>query len=222
MRYTTRPLSGWDGTRTPADQRRSRWTFKASWSSTLELLERELAYLDAGDVVLEVDIREQDLRLDGSPRANAREPQDPAVRLSFESKHGPLIYQCDSVDFWQHNVRSIALGLEALRAVDRYGITRRAEQYTGWRQIGGGPAIVTDAPMTRAAAAETLARYSIGYANPSGDALAAETRAILDNPSRLTTAARLAQRSAHPDTGGTAEAFQKVQAAIAVLRGDRP
>ncbi|MDQ2624973.1 MAG: hypothetical protein M3Y20_07420 [Actinomycetota bacterium] len=157
MRYTTRPLSGWDGPRTPAGQRRSRWTFKASWSDTLDLLERELRHLDACDVVLEADFREQDLRLDGMPRASARQPEDPAVKISFTSKHGPLVYASDSCAFWQHNVRSIALGLEALRAVDRYGITRRAEQYSGWRQLGSGSSIVTDAPMDRERAAVVLA-----------------------------------------------------------------
>jgi hypothetical protein len=44
-----------------------------------------------------------------------------------------LVYATDACDFWQHNVRSIALGLEALRAVDRYGISRRGEQYAGYR-----------------------------------------------------------------------------------------
>ena len=32
-----------------------------------------------------------------------------------------------------HNLRSIALGLKALRAVDRYGVSRRGEQYAGFR-----------------------------------------------------------------------------------------
>ena len=49
---------------------------------------------------------------------------DPAKRL---------VYATDCCDFWQHNLRSIALGLEALRAVDRYGISRRGEQYAGFR-----------------------------------------------------------------------------------------
>lgn len=49
---------------------------------------------------------------------------DPAKRL---------VYATDVCDFWQHNVRSIALGLQSLRAVDRYGISRRGEQYAGFR-----------------------------------------------------------------------------------------
>lgn len=44
-----------------------------------------------------------------------------------------LVYATDACEDWRHNVRSIALGLEALRAVDRYGITRKGEQYAGFR-----------------------------------------------------------------------------------------
>lgn len=223
MRYTTRPLSGWDGPRTPHPDRRSRYAFRASWADTLELLERELRYLDARDLVLEADFREQDLRLDGMPRSNAREPIDPGVRLSFESKHGPLIYQCDSVDHWKANVRSIALGLEALRAVDRYGITRRAQQYTGWRQIGAGPAtsLVQDAPWTRERAAEVIAQYA--YPKSTIDELSPSTvPTILAWPADgAAVIVRRAQRYAHPDTGGDAEAFDEVQRALAVLRGGR-
>jgi hypothetical protein len=219
VRYTTRPLSGWDGPRTPAHQRRSRWAFRAGWQSTLDLLERELEHLDARDVVLEADFREQDLRLDGLPRSNAREPQDPGIRLAFGSKHGDLVYQCDSVDGWRENVRSIALGLEALRAVDRYGITRRAEQYTGWRQIGGGAAVVPDAPMTRERAAEVVLRAA--GVTASDRTVAHDVDALLTGRLDLDVVARRAQRNAHPDTGGNAELFDQVQRAIAVLRGAR-
>lgn len=44
-----------------------------------------------------------------------------------------LVYATDACVLWRHNVRSIALGLEALRAVDRFGISRRGEQYAGFR-----------------------------------------------------------------------------------------
>lgn len=218
MRYTTRPLAIWDGPRTPADRRRSRWAFKAAWSDTLDLLERELQHLGARDVVLEADFREQDLRLDGMPRSNARPPVDPGVRIAFDSKHGPLVYAADTCEFWQHNVRSIALGLEALRAVDRYRISRRAEQYRGYRQIGGGPAIVPDAPLDRDAAALVLARSA--YPDASGPAQDI-ARDVLGGRLDLDAVARRARRHAHPDAGGSADAFQRVESALRVMRADR-
>jgi hypothetical protein len=219
MRYTIRPLTTWDGSRTPADRRRSRWAFKAGWADTLDLLERELRHLDARDVVLEADFREQDLRLDGMPRSNARQPVDPAVRVAFDSKHGALVYATDTCEFWQHNVRSIALGLEALRAVDRYGISRRAEQYRGYRQIGGGPSVVTGvaAVLDPSEAELVLVRAAYG---PTGDAAMLADQLHLGRL-ELDTVARLARRRTHPDAGGSAEAFQRVEDALRVLRGAR-
>lgn len=155
--FTYRPLQ-WDRPRTPVDQRRSRWPFKAGWSDTLNLLQRELGYLDARNCVLEADFREYDLRQDGMPRANARQPDFPGVRIAFDSKHGPLVYATDTHDFWQHNVRAIALSLEALRSVDRYGVTKRAEQYTGWKAIGSGPTAMPAGPMSREEAAKHIAQ----------------------------------------------------------------
>lgn len=134
--YRYRPIERWPVAKTPGHDRRSRWTFKAKWSDTLRLLENELAFLDADMVVLQVAVDESHLRQDGGLRANAN-PRWPGVILSFQSKLGPLSYPCDSCVEWQHNVRSIALALQALRAVDRYGVTKRAEQYQGWKQLPG-------------------------------------------------------------------------------------
>lgn len=176
-------LAIWPYDHTPLEQRRSRWTFKAGWQNTLELLDRELRLLEAADIVIGVNMRPQDIRQDGWPRANALQPAHPGVEVSFNSgaiaqldpvvrrglelirlaggnaaaarkRHHPdaggthtdfiavqaatdptkrLVYATDVCDLWQHNVRSVALGLEALRAVDRYGISRRGEQYAGFR-----------------------------------------------------------------------------------------
>lgn len=129
----------WPHPATP--NRRSRWTFKAGWQDTLNLLEYELDRLNGREVVIGGGWREQDIRLDGLPRSDAREPAFPGVEISFEIKGGRrLAYATDVCQTWQHNVRSIALGLEALRAVDRFGITRHGEQYAGFAQLtAGGP-----------------------------------------------------------------------------------
>lgn len=134
--FRVRPISTWPGGQIGPGRRSP---FDAPWWSTLELLERELGMLGASRVVLEMAIEESDLRLDGMPRARAV-ARHPGVVLSFESAHGPLRYATAEFDSWQANVRAIALGLEALRKVDRYGIAKRGEQYRGYRQIeSGGP-----------------------------------------------------------------------------------
>jgi hypothetical protein len=139
-----RPMPLWPYPATPEGARRSRCAFKASWLNTLTLLERELRQIDGHGVVIGGGWRERDIRQDGMPRADARQPDYPGVEVSFEAwiadRRQRLTYATDVCAFWQHNVRSIALGLEALRAVDRYGITRYGEQYAGFKALPpGGP-----------------------------------------------------------------------------------
>lgn len=139
MNYRFRPLPDWPYPATKG--RRSKWTFRAGWEATLELLDHELREIDGKQVVIGAGFRERDLRLDGLPRSDARAPTHPGIELSFDSKHGRITYHTDSCERWEHNVRCIALGLEALRAVDRYGITEAGEQYAGFKVLppGDGP-----------------------------------------------------------------------------------
>jgi hypothetical protein len=207
MRATFRPLRKelWQGEFTPARERRSRYTFKAPWSDTLSLLNTELIKLGAHEVVIEADFRESDIRLDGLPRANARVPEFPGVRVAFESKHGPLVYQTDTCASWQHNVRSIALGLEALRAVDRYGITSRAEQYTGFKAIGSGP-------DTTGITAEDARALLVAWAGREDE----RWPLMPDDQKKLV---RQARSNAHPDRhGGDHTHWNLVEGAIRFLR----
>lgn len=111
--------------------------FKSRLSDTLHLLEAELRRLRADEVVIELAVMEGEIRLDGWPYADAR-PTHPGVVISFDSRHGPLRYGTDAFPNWQANVRAIALGLESLRRVERYGIGKRGEQYVGWRALPVG------------------------------------------------------------------------------------
>jgi hypothetical protein len=161
--------------------------FRASWTNTVELLADELRAHGARHAVLEIAFREQDLRLDGLPRADARS-QSPGIVLSFEASRVPgkpqLRYEVTEFTDWQANVRAVALGLQALRAVDRYGVTKRGEQYAGWKQLAAGT--------------------GIGDGDP--------TRGL-----KLIEAAggdiKAALHDAHPDHGGEPEDFRDIIAA---------
>jgi hypothetical protein len=167
--------------------------FRSTWAQTKQLLRQELAHLNAKQIVLELDFGEADLRLDGEPRAG-RAAKSPAVAISFESKHGPLRYACNRFTKWQDNVRAIALGLEALRKVDRYGIGQSGEQYRGWKAIENS----SEDPL------EVLVRF------------AADDVLIGDPSPELLY--RLAIKRTHPDRGGSREHFDAVQAAREALR----
>ena len=124
-------LERWPGEPT---QERRRSQFKSTYSKTVQLLMRELDLLDAEHVLIQLDADPSQFRLNGMPRADAR-ARGPGIILTFESMRGPLSYPCDTFDRWQDNLRAIALSLQALRAVDRYGVTKRGEQYTGSRRL---------------------------------------------------------------------------------------
>lgn len=130
---TFRALSQWPVSPTPSGNRR-RSPFKATWEKTLDVLESELEHIHATNVVIEADCDRSQIRVDGHLRADAK-LRGPGVIISFDTPVGALRFPCDTFEDWKANVRAIALSLEALRTVDRYGVTRRAEQYKGWSAL---------------------------------------------------------------------------------------
>lgn len=202
MIYTIRPIS--DHTRFTGQSQRS--PFSAPWAKTEHLLLQEVAHLRGSDLVVEVDVTELDIRLDGRLRANAN-PGTPAVAVAFNSKYGPLIYATDRFLWWADNVRAIALGLEALRRVDRYGITRRGEQYAGWKQLPAGSGAVAS-HMTVDEAWSILGSF--------GDRPISEQRTT---PGDLRASLRKARAFAHPDRNdGDRSLWDQVEQAALVLR----
>jgi hypothetical protein len=190
MRYEIRPLGPW--LEPVTNPRRSSSTFRAKWADTLDLLQYETELLGAQLVVVQVDVGDTDIRRDGMLYANAK-VEFPGVRVSFDSVHGPLTYSTDAYDRfyghslpgWQANVRAIALALEALRAVDRYGVSSRGEQYQGWT------AIEATATVSDVSAAALLLD-----SNDPGRLIGAQ-------PTVITAAWKAALRRNHPDTGDT-------------------
>lgn len=138
MHITFRPLPVWPHKPTT---NRPYCRFKTTYPRTLTLLQREVEALGGRDVVMGVGLSERDLRLDGQPRAGARAFGHPGIELSFETRdHGTLTYATDQFDDWQDNVRAIALSLEALRSVERYGVSK-GRQYAGFALLTAGPGL---------------------------------------------------------------------------------
>lgn len=137
MRATFRPLPTW-----PYPPQRKRYaSFRVSYARTLKDLEYEIDQVKGREVIIGVVADERDIRLDGQMRADAR-IRGSGVELSFEIPDGRrLVFHSDVHYDWKDNLRAIALGLESLRAVQRYGITTGiGEQYAGFAQLtAGGP-----------------------------------------------------------------------------------
>ncbi|WP_165069693.1 molecular chaperone DnaJ [Marisediminicola senii] len=209
------PIREWPGTLTAAGDRRAS-PFSSTLTTTLKTLNREiLAIVDTAtqqrSAQLLIALPPGAFRLDGRPRADAR-PEHPGVIFSIDSRHGHLSYPCDTFTTWQDNLRAIALALEALRKVDRYGVTKRGEQYRGFAAIEA--TAMSGGFSDRYAAWQfimTTARGEDGTAAPLDTVDAAV----------IAYAIRTAKRKAHPDTGGDATTFHRVTAAAQILEGPR-
>jgi hypothetical protein len=186
--YEFRRVQSWPGEPT-VNRRAAR--FDTPIGKTFALLKRECELLRAKHVVLQGYFRESDLRIDGMLRSNARTPEKPGIILSFDSPNGPMMFPCDTFLGWEDNIRAIALSLEALRSVDRYGVTRRAEQYRGWLSL---PPVVLEPPEN------VMARHS-GLT---------PTEVLRDVQAAYWAAAM----KTHPDRGGSSDAFSEVQQAL--------
>lgn len=216
LRIKIKPITAWIGAETK-DAKRS--LFRARYSNTKTILEYELWQLKAIESTQEIlmFIRPDDLRLDGELRANAK-PFKPGVILQFSRYTGrtlrnrttgetrretqTLSYPCDRFDDWQDNLRAIALSLEALRRVARYGVFSYADMVERLA-LPSAEGKVSD----RQSAAEFMASYS--------DLLAADISINLEYAKK---AYRQAAARLHPDKhNGHNELFLQLQKAKQIL-----
>lgn len=208
MTYRYVPLpKQWPGKRRPSGRAPTRSPFKVTtWSPIERLLSRELGYLGAKDVTIALDIQNPMYwRMDGGLRSDAR-TITPGVIVSFTGKDGVrFTFPCDTYGDWQTNAYAIAVTLEKLRAIARYGVTQGDQQYVGFKALPSG-ASSAPARMTAEDAADLLAEYSPFPA-----------RLILNEPVIAGEAIKAAKRKTHPDAGGASDAFAKVTEAADVL-----
>jgi hypothetical protein len=189
-----KPLDRWPGVQTKARRDAS---FRATYSQTLGLLESELSKLSAKQIVIQVEgLTLEYIRNDGWPRAGKNGHCGPGVIVSFESPKGSISMPCDQFRDWQDNIRAIAKSLEALRMVDRYGVTKGNEQYRGWTRL--------EAPksgnMTREQGIVFLASL---YRSPVEDMARLSVQ-------DFKTICRIAKIENHPDHGGSHEIFVRI------------
>lgn len=202
------PIDQWDGPRRRAGAH-ERSGYGASWDRIRRDLAHELEHLGATEAQIGLDLRREHLRQDGWPRSGVSAP--PPVVLTFEAPGiGPMRFQMDRFDSWEHNLRAIGLTLQRLRLVDETGVARSGEQYRGFAALGAGDPVPlgTGRPpaMTRQAAAELLSEYAI-ESPLSGRSVVSVDDLLSPLPERaswaLRFAYRLAARAHHPDTGAT-------------------
>lgn len=204
------PLGPW--TRPVTEPRASSGRFSSTWQATLDKLLDEIDRLNpCSAVAVRIDVQDGDVRRDGMLRAKAK-VGFPGVAVSFDTvDRGALTFATDAYEQryyndlpgWQANLRAIALSLEALRAVDRYGCTQRGEQYVGWRAL---PAGTGDAGFDSPEAALRWLATAVDVDGPD----------IPRPPGRVLY--RTAARRMHPDAGGDPADWARLDVAHRLLK----
>lgn len=155
-----------------------------------ERLIREVAAIGAEDVVLSTN---QALRLDGLPRASSGEPDDPGVAVYFLLRGRQTVLACDRFNTLAGNYRALALHLEAMRGMERWGVGTLDQAFSAYAMLP--------------AKGETSGAWR-DVLGVGESATAAEIRQAY--------AAKV--KSAHPDGGGTPARLAEVMAAMAEAR----
>jgi len=170
---------GWK--RTESWRRHSNRHFTKGFAASRDELLAEIKRLGGNKIIMSTNIP---LRNDGLPYANTREPADGGVAVYFEYKGKPMCFACDRYKYCRENVRAIALTIEALRGIERWGASDMIE-----RAFRGFTAI----PETTG----TSWRDLLGFTS---------TQPV--NEDDVETAFRRLAHSAHPDKGGDTQRFQ--------------
>lgn len=204
------PIGTWPGDLTAY---RLDTPFKADYTSTVTLLERELDAVGAQAVVVQLAVARADLRVNAL-RASHR-PDHPGVILTFNAPRlGKVRFACDRFLHWHANLRAVALGMEALRRVDRYGITSDGQQYAGFRALESAESARGFASPEDAA--RYIARLAMGETADDGKVERIADAMLVDDE-LAATYYRRASRAAHPDAGGDEAAMARLNAARALL-----
>lgn len=194
------PLSWPDGwKRTPPASRRNgkfqRYKRALTIADARTRLTDELDRIRAVEVTLSTNV---ELRADGAPRSDRREPDDPGVAVYFRMPgNRPVALACDHYLTVADNIAALAAVVEAKRAILRHGVVTAEQEFRGYLRL---PPPITAGPPWR----EVL-----GMAELQGDLPKA---AVLDIAEGVF---RRLSRSAHPDQpGGSGDAQARLNRAI--------
>lgn len=127
----------WEGATRP-DGTREKHSRKDALSpaDAAKRLYAELDRLDASNVVLSTNL---ELRADGTPRSDRRDPADVGAAVYFKLNGKPRCLACDRWQRVADNIAAIAQHIDALRRIDRYGVGTMEQAFAGYAALPASP-----------------------------------------------------------------------------------
>jgi hypothetical protein len=95
---------------------------------------RRLGVVD-GDVLVSTNLR---TRIDGLPYSKQAEPADPGVAVYFRLDDKDRCLACDGYVTVAGNLAAVAAHIEAMRAIERYGVGSRDQAFAGYTALVPG------------------------------------------------------------------------------------
>lgn len=171
----------------PRAKSRDRARFDVTAGRAISELMNELRIMGARYVVVSTNV---ELRRDGLPYANQREPDDPGAAVYFQWRGKQMTLACDRWDRVRDNIRAVGKTVEAMRGIERWGASDMMERaFSAFEALPAPGQTVT------------LSCYDILDVSPDADRAA------------IKAAWRKRMKTAHPDQGGTREEYEQVQSA---------
>jgi hypothetical protein len=185
----------------PRTKARRRAIYKATVAKARDQIIDELRLMGIGDWNIIISSNAPVSSRTMQMLAMRSEPADPGVAVYFRKQGKPFVFACDKWDRLADNLRAIAMTIEAMRGLDRWGCSEMLE-----RVFQGFSALPPPAEMPK------------NVASTWWDVLEVDQRDSLDS---IETMYRAKMRKAHPDQGGTNEAAQRLNLAIQEARREK-
>lgn len=108
-----------------------------SLDTVTKMLLKEVRLLKGENVTISTNLR---LRRDGLPYSEQRQPVDVGAAVYFSYKKNQMCFACDRWDKIQDNIYAIAMTIEALRGIERWGSGDMVQQaFTGFVALPAPP-----------------------------------------------------------------------------------
>ncbi len=128
LRYPLHWPEGWPRTPKPKPSQ-----FDTRFAYARDGLMEEIRRLGGEQVILSTNV---ELRKDGLPYANTRNPTDPGAAVYFNLDGEPQVFACDRWTKVEDNIQAIRKTIEALRGIERWGSSEMLNRiYRGFKAL---------------------------------------------------------------------------------------